>query len=384
MDKVLKLPAIAACASIVAAGGCSWTLWEEGWTSVVCVGNADGTGTALTIPRVGESDDLRPALSATGATVAWWRHWTQQGEDILHDEVYVVATAAPASPVELTSRGHAWGWFPAISDDGAVVAWVGGDGDESCDVFIGAADGTTVPARIGGGPAAGTSGPTLSGDGTRVAWTHYTSTGTAALERAAAPGTRWVVAEADTLTSVADDVWIANADGSGSPLNVTHNAGRDQDPSLSRDGTRIAWVSDRDGNLEVYVGNADGSGTPVHVSNDPGDDGEPRLSGDGTTVAWRAKDADGTRRIYVASAQGTPAPVEVSHNAEEVSRPSLSADGALVAWAEDHGDRATVYVARTDGSDRVAIATSAGQGTWPSLSADGTKVAWTGLQWFRR
>jgi len=372
MDKVLKLSAIAACASVAAATGCGLALGEETWANVVCVGNADGTGTPLSIPNTGYRSDLRPALSATGAAVAWWGFWVTedgQGGEIGHREIYVAAASAAASPIELTARGNAWGRYPAISDDGARVAWVGGDADQSYDIFIGAADGATAPVRITGASDYGTAGPTLSGDATKVAWTHYTSTGAAA--------------EADAPTWVADDVWSANADGSGSPLNVTHSTGRDQDPSLSRDGTMIAWASDRNGNLEIYVGSADGTGSPVNVSNDPGDDDEPRLSSNGATVAWRAKELDGPWRVRTASAEGATPSVELSESTEEMSRPSVSADGALVAWAEDHGDRATVYVAHADGSNRATIATSAVKGTQPSLSADGTKVAWTVWQRLR-
>ena len=50
-----------------------------------------------------------------------------------------------------------------------------------------------------------------------------------------------------------------NADGSGQ-RNLTRNPANDSDPTWSPDGRRLAFVSDRDGDLEVYVMNADGSG----------------------------------------------------------------------------------------------------------------------------
>lgn len=49
-----------------------------------------------------------------------------------------------------------------------------------------------------------------------------------------------------------------NADGSNI-TRLTNNEASDSDPTVSPDGSRIAFISDRDGNREVYVMNADGS-----------------------------------------------------------------------------------------------------------------------------
>jgi len=44
------------------------------------------------------------------------------------------------------------------------------------------------------------------------------------------------------------------------------------DPAFSPDGSRIAFVSQRDGNAEIYIMNADGTGS-TRVTNDPQPDG---------------------------------------------------------------------------------------------------------------
>ncbi len=41
---------------------------------------------------------------------------------------------------------------------------------------------------------------------------------------------------------------------------LTSNAVSDLEPNWSPDGSRIAFVSNRDGNYEIYVMNADGTG----------------------------------------------------------------------------------------------------------------------------
>ena len=43
-----------------------------------------------------------------------------------------------------------------------------------------------------------------------------------------------------------------HADGSN-PVNLSNNRAIDAAPAWSPDGTRIAFESDRDGNLEMYV-----------------------------------------------------------------------------------------------------------------------------------
>ena len=52
------------------------------------------------------------------------------------------------------------------------------------------------------------------------------------------------------------------------PRNLTHTTGFDYSPNWSPDGSRIAFVSERDGNAEIYVMNADGTGQR-RITNDP-------------------------------------------------------------------------------------------------------------------
>jgi hypothetical protein len=49
-----------------------------------------------------------------------------------------------------------------------------------------------------------------------------------------------------------------NADGSGK-TNLTNNRAMDEYPQWSPDGTKIAFMSDRDGVIEIYTMDADGS-----------------------------------------------------------------------------------------------------------------------------
>jgi Tol biopolymer transport system component len=67
-----------------------------------------------------------------------------------------------------------------------------------------------------------------------------------------------------------------DADGSN-PVNLTDNPADDYFPAWSPDGTRIAFVSYRDGNPEIYVMNADGS-NPARLTDNPASDYSPSWS----------------------------------------------------------------------------------------------------------
>jgi dipeptidyl aminopeptidase/acylaminoacyl peptidase len=54
------------------------------------------------------------------------------------------------------------------------------------------------------------------------------------------------------------EIYVMNADGS-EQKRLTNNPASGMDPSWSPDGKKIAFVSYRDGNPEIYVMNADGS-----------------------------------------------------------------------------------------------------------------------------
>ncbi len=71
-----------------------------------------------------------------------------------------------------------------------------------------------------------------------------------------------------------------NADGTGQ-TRLTVNPGADSAPAWSPDGSRIAFESDRDENVDLYVMNADGSGQ-TRLTTDAAYDGTPAWYGTAT------------------------------------------------------------------------------------------------------
>ena len=78
---------------------------------------------------------------------------------------------------------------------------------------------------------------------------------------------------------------------------TNYNGGNDTGPNWSPDGTRITFISDRDGNNEIYVMDADGSNQTNLTNNDVWDD-FPNWSPDGTKIAFSSS-RDGNIEIYV-------------------------------------------------------------------------------------
>ena len=75
------------------------------------------------------------------------------------------------------------------------------------------------------------------------------------------------------------DVFVINADGTGSPTNITSSAAADQHPAWSPDGKRVAFD---DGTGISWI-DADGSGSAKQVV---ADGVMPSWSGDGNLIAF--------------------------------------------------------------------------------------------------
>jgi Tol biopolymer transport system component len=99
-----------------------------------------------------------------------------------------------------------------------------------------------------------------------------------------------------------DQNYLTRSDGSSYSMNDTGLA-LGEFPAWSPDGTRIAFHSDRDGDLDIYVVSADRSEI-VQLTGNEATDVYPTWSPDGTRIAF-ASDRDGNLEIYTMNADGT-------------------------------------------------------------------------------
>ncbi len=111
------------------------------------------------------------------------------------------------------------------------------------------------------------------------------------------------------------EIYVMQADGTDQ-RRLTRHIAHDGFPSWSPDSKKIAFMSDRDGNPEIYVMpapgpqaqvNADGSNLQ-RLTDNAGDDTDPDWSPDGTRIVF-VSNRDGNDELYLMPAPGPQAQV---------------------------------------------------------------------------
>jgi TolB protein len=214
---------------------------------------------------------------------------------------------------------------------------------------------------------------------------------------------------------------VMNPDGSG--ITDLHING--YDPSVSPDGTKIAFCSLRDDQYsQIYVANSDGTGErritkittgdscgPVwshdgkkiafysfaqpHPSRNPAvwvmeSDGSnmKRLTEHGMEATWSpddkqiafASNRDGKFQIYVMNSDGSN-PRRLTSNKAEDSSPAWAPDGAAIVFVSDReGEHPGLFLMGADGSQQHRLIFSKRQDfCFPAWSLDGSTIAFSAL-----
>ena len=151
---------------------------------------------------------------------------------------------------------------------------------------------------------------------------------------------------------------------------------RGEQPARSPDGTKVAFSSIRDGNLEIYVMDADG-GNPVNLTRDDAYDQAPAWSPDGGHIVFERSGGGGRGpQIFVMNADGS--------GVERLTHEPQASWGRSPAWSPDGSSIAY------DGEDGISIMDPAGGGMervspegqfvgQPSWSPDGAWIAYVAL-----
>ncbi|MDP9298288.1 MAG: DUF1906 domain-containing protein [Actinomycetota bacterium] len=222
-------------------------------------------GTHRTRITTGDVDDVAPALSPDGTTVAFTR--TIRG----NADVWVMNL--DGTGLTRLTKNRAFDGFPSWSPDGATIAFQS-DRSGNSDIWTVTPSGSDL--RQITSRRSRERHPAWSPDGSRIAL------------------------ESDRAGTF--DIWTVTTAGRGwTPL--TAGRGSDSHPTWSPDGATIAFQSDRAGNLDIWTVGADGR-RRSQLTRRASADRTPAWSPDGGRIAF-ASDRDGAPQIFVIHADGT-------------------------------------------------------------------------------
>ena len=105
-------------------------------------------------------------------------------------------------------------------------------------------------------------------------------------------------------------------------FNLSKNPHYNWNPSWSPDGSKIAFTSDPDDNMDIFMMDSEGR-TRINLSNNWSREDDPVWSPDGSAIAFKSN-RDGNHQIYVMNADGSNQ-TNLSNNAYNDEWPSWSA-----------------------------------------------------------
>jgi TolB protein len=147
-------------------------------------------------------------------------------------------------------------------------------------------------------------------------------------------------------------------------------------PAWSPDGSRIAFMSFRDGNPEIYVMDASGANLR-RITRHPGIDSTPTWSPGGNQIAFTS-DRTGTPQIYVVDADGLGQPQRITTEDSWADRATWSpAPLNEIAYAARNGPGFDIKI--YDVANRTFHWLTKGEGTneSPAFSPTGRHIAFS-------
>ena len=141
-------------------------------------------------------------------------------------------------------------------------------------------------------------------------------------------------------------------------------------PSISPDGSKIAFLSERDGATDIFVVGADGTGE-IRLTRTPEEESQPGWSSDGKRL-WFTTFADGTSHIYSIGPDGKDRKLlgTVPGRALRLSR-----DGRTILYWTGTWTSMKMFASNLDGSGEKQLTEGSGVVWGARWSPDGKQIA---------
>ncbi|HKO02461.1 MAG TPA: S9 family peptidase [Thermoanaerobaculia bacterium] len=203
----------------------------------------------------------------------------------------------------------------------------------------------------------------------------------------------YVATRADMERSAYDsDLWLAGVDGLND-IQLTHSNSTNNHPRWSPDGSRIAFISDRDEKRNaVWIIGANG-GEAEKLTNERGGINDFEFSPDGKTIAFTMRDGPPAEKedFRVVGSETRPSHLylidlesrrvtRLTNSADSFTNLSWSPDGSLIAIERQPGGRiqdfqnSDIALVLRSGEVRMLV-TWPGSDRNPSFSPDGKQIA---------
>jgi Tol biopolymer transport system component len=293
--------------------------------------------TPLISPPEGSYGDFQPAISPDGQTIAFVRSPKFPANDVWTQPISGGEARRVTSESFVLINGLTW------TSDGQDIIFsaVTPDNSNSRLWRVAAAGGTP---QLLPGTGENAISPAVSRQGNRLA---FTSEDRARIGIWRLPGPK-------------------SPDPSQPPRPVIASTRMDWSEAISPDGGKIAFASDRSGQMNIWVSGPDGS-NPIELTDLKGDTGTPHWSPDGKQLVFDSRPGQDSE-IYVVSAEGA-APRRMTNNKADDVVSSWSRDGKWIYFTSDRSGEFQIWKMPAQGGAPVQV--TRGGGFYALESLDG-------------
>jgi len=173
------------------------------------------------------------------------------------------------------------------------------------------------------------------------------------------------------------EIWVMDPDGKNQ-RQITHYSSTSIEPSVSPDGTKIAFTSYVRGNPAIFVFSVDPVRDLRFYNQVASMNGQPSFTPDGKQIVYSSS-AGGCCRIFIANLDGSGfRPLTMSRfiDTEPKVNPKT---GATVLFSSGRSGPEQIYMMTIDGADIQRVSEGTGEASNPSWNPDGASFAfaWT-------